>query len=84
MAKALLECETIDADQIDDIMAGRAPRPPKQPPAGAASPPPPAAGTADAVDQPRLTRAPSSPMRAIVISRRAPAAVRCDAARAAG
>jgi cell division protease FtsH len=29
MAKALLEWETIDADQIDDIMAGRAPRPPK-------------------------------------------------------
>jgi len=29
MAKALLELETIDADQIDDIMAGRPPRPPK-------------------------------------------------------
>ncbi|WP_126444864.1 ATP-dependent zinc metalloprotease FtsH [Sulfuricystis multivorans] len=29
MAKALLEWETIDADQIDDIMAGRPPRPPK-------------------------------------------------------
>jgi cell division protease FtsH len=29
MAKALLEWETIDADQIDDIMAGREPRPPK-------------------------------------------------------
>jgi cell division protease FtsH len=29
MAKALLEWETIDADQLDDIMAGRAPRPPK-------------------------------------------------------
>ena len=29
MAKALLELETIDADQIDDIMAGKAPRPPK-------------------------------------------------------
>jgi cell division protease FtsH len=29
MAKALLEWETIDSDQIDDIMAGRAPRPPK-------------------------------------------------------
>jgi cell division protease FtsH len=38
MAKALLELETIDADQIDDIMAGRPPRPPKSagstPPAG--------------------------------------------------
>ena len=29
MAKALLEWETLDANQIDDIMAGRAPRPPK-------------------------------------------------------
>ena len=29
MAKALLEWETIDADQLDDIMAGREPRPPK-------------------------------------------------------
>ncbi|MCS6811048.1 MAG: ATP-dependent zinc metalloprotease FtsH [Tepidimonas sp.] len=29
LAKALLEWETIDADQIDDIMAGRPPRPPK-------------------------------------------------------
>jgi cell division protease FtsH len=29
MAKALLEWETIDAEQIDDIMAGKAPRPPK-------------------------------------------------------
>ncbi|MDM7456102.1 MAG: ATP-dependent zinc metalloprotease FtsH [Tepidimonas sp.] len=29
MAKALLEWETIDSDQIDDIMAGRPPRPPK-------------------------------------------------------
>ncbi len=29
MAKALLEWETIDSDQIDDISAGRDPRPPK-------------------------------------------------------
>jgi cell division protease FtsH len=29
MAKALLELETIDADQIGDIMAGKPPRPPK-------------------------------------------------------
>jgi cell division protease FtsH len=29
MAKALLDWETIDAEQIDDIMAGRPPRPPK-------------------------------------------------------
>ena len=29
MAKALLDWETIDSEQLDDIMAGRAPRPPK-------------------------------------------------------
>jgi cell division protease FtsH len=29
MAKALLEWETIDKEQIDDIMEGRDPRPPK-------------------------------------------------------
>ncbi len=29
MAQALLEWETIDADQVNDIMEGRAPRPPK-------------------------------------------------------
>jgi cell division protease FtsH len=29
MAHALLEWETLDADQIDDIMAGKSPRPPK-------------------------------------------------------
>jgi cell division protease FtsH len=29
MAKALLEWETIDGEQIDDIMAGKPPRPPK-------------------------------------------------------
>jgi len=29
MAKALLDWETIDAEQIDDIMNGRPPRPPK-------------------------------------------------------
>jgi cell division protease FtsH len=45
MARALLEWETIDADQIDDIMAGRPPRPPRPatstmtpPPAGKAEP----------------------------------------------
>ena len=34
MAQALLEWETIDSDQVNDIMEGRAPRPPKptQPP----------------------------------------------------
>jgi cell division protease FtsH len=29
MAKSLLEWETLDADQINDVMEGRAPRPPK-------------------------------------------------------
>ena len=29
MAKALLEWETIDGDQLDDIVAGKDPRPPK-------------------------------------------------------
>ncbi|HSU44575.1 MAG TPA: cell division protein FtsH, partial [Casimicrobiaceae bacterium] len=29
MAKALLEFETIDSDQIGDIVAGKPPRPPK-------------------------------------------------------
>ncbi|TAK41043.1 MAG: cell division protein FtsH, partial [Betaproteobacteria bacterium] len=29
LAKALLELETLDADQIADIMAGKPPRPPK-------------------------------------------------------
>src|SRR5690349_20154803 len=29
MAKSLLEMETLDSDQIDDIMAGRPPRPPR-------------------------------------------------------
>jgi cell division protease FtsH len=42
MAKALLEWETIDSDQLDDIMAGKPPRPPKDwspriPPAGSDS-----------------------------------------------
>jgi cell division protease FtsH len=32
MAKALLEFETIDAEQIDDIVQGRPPRPPKATP----------------------------------------------------
>jgi cell division protease FtsH len=31
MARALLEWETIDTEQIDDIMADRPPRPPKEP-----------------------------------------------------
>ncbi len=49
MAKALLEWETINADQIADIMAGRPPRPPEAPePAGDSpdTPPPPSSGSA--------------------------------------
>jgi cell division protease FtsH len=38
MTRALLEWETIDAEQIDDIMAGRSPRPP-QPPGARPTPP---------------------------------------------
>lgn len=37
MTRALLEWETIDADQINDIMAGNPPRPPK--PSKAVEPP---------------------------------------------
>ena len=39
MAKALLEWETLDSDQISDIMDGRSPRPPR-PTATAPQPPP--------------------------------------------
>ncbi len=42
MTQALLEWETIDADQINDIMAGNTPRPP-QPPGSSSTPPAPAA-----------------------------------------
>jgi cell division protease FtsH len=37
MTKALLEWETIDAEQIDDICAGRPPRPPKEKPSSGGS-----------------------------------------------
>jgi cell division protease FtsH len=52
MARTLLEWETIDAEQIDDIMAGKPPRPPKEPQPKASSdadtPPPDAAPSAAA------------------------------------
>jgi cell division protease FtsH len=53
MTKALLEWETIDADQINDIMAGLPPRPPK-PTQSTKAPEPPkdAAPTATVTDQP--------------------------------
>jgi cell division protease FtsH len=47
MAKALMEWETIDAEQVGDIMEGRPPRPPK-PPANTQAPPPPSQGSATA------------------------------------
>jgi cell division protease FtsH len=40
MTKALLEWETIDSDQINDIMAGNPPRPPKPTPSSQAPQPP--------------------------------------------
>jgi cell division protease FtsH len=52
MARALLEWETIDSEQIDDIMAGRPPRPPKdwgaQPRTGGDATPPVSTGGAPA------------------------------------
>ncbi|MEI7429136.1 MAG: ATP-dependent zinc metalloprotease FtsH [Betaproteobacteria bacterium] len=52
MTAALLELETIDADQINDIMEGKPPRPPRQPQVKAAgsedTPPPDAAPSAAA------------------------------------
>ena len=52
MTAALLELETIDADQINDIMEGKPPRPPKQPQITVSSsvdtPPPDAAPSATA------------------------------------
>jgi cell division protease FtsH len=44
MAKALLEYETLDADQIGDIMSGKPPRPPKPSGSQSASKPPAADG----------------------------------------
>ena len=46
MAAALLELETIDSDQIDDIMAGRPPRPPKPTTSTSGPTAPPKAGSA--------------------------------------
>jgi cell division protease FtsH len=48
MAKTLLEWETIDSDQINDIMAGRAPRPPKPTPSAPPPAPPDSSPTAPA------------------------------------
>ncbi|MFN0304107.1 MAG: ATP-dependent zinc metalloprotease FtsH [Burkholderiales bacterium] len=51
MAKALLELETIDADQINDIMAGLPPRPPK-PSSAPPQPQPPQPGAGGATPAP--------------------------------
>jgi len=48
MAKALLELETIDNEQIADIMAGKPPRPPK--PTSAPATGPSSGGTPPAAD----------------------------------
>jgi len=52
MTHALLEWETIDADQIKDIMAGRPPRPPKPLVRPAAPPSPPDGGSRGAEPNP--------------------------------
>ena len=53
MAHALLELETIDAEQIDDIMAGRPPRPPRSGGAGAQAGAAPAPGSGGAQGAPQ-------------------------------
>jgi cell division protease FtsH len=53
MTKALLDWETIDSEQIDDIMAGREPRPPKP----VSPPPPPASNTPPSAPEPSATPA---------------------------
>jgi len=55
MAKALLEWETIDSDQIDDIMAGRPPRPPKESTSGSSG------GSGSATVTPVAPAAPAAP-----------------------
>lgn len=61
MAQALLKWETIDADQIDDIMAGKPPREPKvSQPAGAAPPAAPAAVAAAASAQDNGSQPPAA------------------------
>ena len=53
MAHALLEWETIDGEQIDDILAGRAPRPPKAP--GSAAPAASATAQSQTASQPQAS-----------------------------
>jgi cell division protease FtsH len=53
MAKALLELETLDADQLNDILAGKPPRPPKA--ASSQTPPPPPKDDAHGATAPATT-----------------------------
>ena len=53
MTEALMEWETIDADQIKDIMEGRAPRPPKPP---QSSTPPPTDTVPPSAPEPNITK----------------------------
>jgi hypothetical protein len=57
MAKALLEWETIDAEQVDDIMNGKPPRPPKDWTPSPRKPAARAAGQPDGAPATRLTHA---------------------------
>jgi cell division protease FtsH len=61
MAQALLEWETIDADQIDDIMAGRPPRPPKERSSNTSSSSSGGPGITIAPDAPPAPSAPAAP-----------------------
>jgi cell division protease FtsH len=58
MTKALLEWETIDAEQINDIMAGKPPRPPK-PVAPKSTTPPPGDGGAKPAEAPAAGASPA-------------------------
>jgi cell division protease FtsH len=53
MAKALLELETLDADQLNDILAGKPPRPPK--PSSSPTPPTPPKDDAQGATAPATT-----------------------------
>jgi cell division protease FtsH len=63
LAQALLEYETLDAEQIDDIMAGRPPRPPKDQGNGGA--PRRSGSSPGRASEPRPGAAPDSPEPAL-------------------
>ncbi|MDR3428048.1 MULTISPECIES: ATP-dependent zinc metalloprotease FtsH [Silvimonas] len=56
MTRALLDWETIDAEQIEDIMQGRDPRPPKSPPTRPTAP----SGDRPSGDAPAATTTPAT------------------------